>query len=242
MTNGTSTPPNRPKRFYQSASVKETPEGWQVELDGRPVKTPKRSALVLPTKALAEAIAAEWQAQGASIDPHSMPLTKLANSTLDAVIGQEGLVRAEMTAFAGNDLLCYRAESPERLRQLQHERWDPLLTWVTERFGARLHSTNGIMPVKQAEECVARLGAAVDALDPFALAAGHVMTTLMGSAVLALAHLDGRLSAQEAWEAAHLDENFQIAQWGEDAEAKKRRASRNAEMLAAAEFYRLSRI
>jgi chaperone required for assembly of F1-ATPase len=241
MKNGSHQPPQPPKRFYKGVGVAETAEGWQVQLDGRGVKTPKRRPLVLPTKPLAEAIAAEWDAQGTSIDPRTMPLTKLANSTIDGVIGREDAVRAEITAYAGNDLLCYRAERPERLVQRQHERWDPLLTWTTEHFGARLHATTGIMPVRQPEECVARLGEAIAALDAYALAAGHVITTLTGSAVLALAFIHGRLSAEEAWEHAHLDEDFQIEQWGEDAEAKKRRDARHAELRAAARFYELSR-
>jgi chaperone required for assembly of F1-ATPase len=170
-----------------------------------------------------------------------MPLTKLANTTLDGVIGREAAVRAEITAYAGNDLLCYRAERPDALVQRQHERWDPLLIWVTDHFGARLHTTAGVMPVRQAEDCITRLGEAIAALDAYALAAGHVITTLTGSAVLALALLHGRLSAEQAWESAHVDEDFQIEQWGEDAEARKRRDARSAEMLAAAQFYALSR-
>ncbi len=241
MKNGLPPPAGALKRFYKTVSIAETPEGWKVQLDGRSVKTPKRAALVLPTKALAQAIAAEWEGQGTSIDPRTMPLTKLANSTLDGVIGREEAVRAEMVAYAGNDLLCYRAEHPERLVELQHERWDPLLIWATEHFGARLHATAGIMPVAQAEECMTRLREAVEALDPFALAAGHVMTTLTGSAVLALALIHGHLTLDEAWTAAHLDEDFQIAQWGEDAEAKKRRDARHAEMQAAFTFYQMSR-
>jgi chaperone required for assembly of F1-ATPase len=242
MKDGLPQPSQPPKRFYKTALAVQTPEGWQVQLDGRGVRTPKRASLTLWTKPLAEAIAAEWQAQGPSIDPRTMPLTKLANSTLDGVADREDAVSEEVLAYAGNDLLCYRAERPEGLRQLQHEEWDPLLTWATQHFGARLHTTTGVMPVKQNEECLTRLHAAIDALDPFALAACHVMTTLTGSGVLALAVIHGRLTAEEAWQAAHLDEDFQIAQWGEDAEAKQRRDFRHAEMLAAVEFYRLSRV
>lgn len=241
MKNGSHIPAGAPKRFYKSAGIAETAEGWQVQLDGRTVKTPKRALLLLPTKALAEAIAAEWEAQTDNIDPRTMPLTKLANSTLDGVVPRMGEVRAEIVAYAGNDLLCYRAEHPDRLVQMQHERWDPLLIWATERFGARLHTTIGVMPVSQGEDCIAKLRSTVEALDAYALAAAHVMTTLMGSAVLALAHIHGRLTAEEAWEAAHLDEDFQIAQWGEDAEARARREGRYAELRAAATFYRLSR-
>ena len=241
MKNGPHQPSEPPKRFYKAVTVAETPGSWQIQLDGRPVRTPKRGLLLLPTRALADAVAAEWEAQGATIDPRTMPLTKLANTTLDGIVGQEEPVRAEIVAYAGNDLLCYRAERPERLVELQHQHWDPLLIWVTERFGARLHATSGVMPVHQSEDCIARLRKAVAALDPFALASAHVITTLTGSAVLALAHIDGRLTAEETWAAAHVDEDFQIGQWGEDAEAKKRHDARHAEMLAASRFYALSR-
>jgi len=241
MKNGSNPPAAAPKRFYETVGVAEMDGRWHVQLDGRGVKTPNRAPLALPTRALAEAIAAEWGAQTSIIDPRSMPLTKLANTTLDGVIGREEAVRAEITAYAGNDLLCYRAERPEALVQRQHERWNPLLIWVTDHFGARLHTTAGVMPVRQAEDCISRLGEAVAALDPYALAACHVITTLTGSAVLALAFLHGRLSAEEAWEAAHVDEDFQIEQWGEDAEARKRRDARSAEMQAAAQFHALSR-
>ncbi len=241
MKNGSNPPPAAPKRFYKTVGVAEMDGCWHVQLDGRGVKTPNRAPLALPTRALAEAIAAELDAQSSIIDPRSMPLTKLANTTLDGVMGREAAVRAEITAYAGNDLLCYRAERPEKLVQRQHERWDPLLIWATDHFGARLHTTAGVMPVRQADDCIARLAEAIAALDAYALAAAHVITTLTGSAVLALAFLHGRLSAEQTWETANLDEDFQIEQWGEDAEARKRRDARTAEMLAAAQFYALSR-
>lgn len=246
MKNGSSTPApagggEARKRFYEAAGVARAPEGWLVQLDGRGVKTPGRVPLALPSRALAEGIAAEWDAQGEIIDPRTMPLTKLANTAIDGVTGREEAVRAEIVGYAGNDLLCYRAERPERLARLQHERWDPLLIWVTQHFGARLHTATGVMPVTQAPGCVAKLAEAIAALDALALTACHVMTTLTGSAVLALAHVHGRLSADEAWDAAHVDEDFQIAQWGEDAEARKRREMRHAEMMAAALFLGLSR-
>jgi chaperone required for assembly of F1-ATPase len=157
------------------------------------------------------------------------------------VTGREAAVRDEIVAFAGNDLLCYRAAHPEALAALQREAWDPLLAWARERFGAHLVTTVGIMPVEQAPEAVARLAEAIGGFDAFALAACHVMTTLTGSALLALAHMDGRLTLEEAWNAAHVDEDFQISRWGEDAEAIKRRDLRKAEMTAAAQFFQLSR-
>jgi chaperone required for assembly of F1-ATPase len=243
MKNGSSpsAPKTLPKRFYKAVSVEAGEGGWRVLLDGRGVKTPQRASLALPTKALADAIAGEWDAQAASIDPATMPLTRLANTTLDGVIGREEAVHAEIVAYAASDLLCYRAESPEALVQLQSQNWDPLLAWARERFGAHLVTAKGIMPVAQPPESIAKLAEAVAGLDAFALAACHVMTTLTGSAVLALATIQGRLTTEEAWAAAHVDEDFQIARWGEDAEAIKRRDARWKEMSAAASFYQSSR-
>lgn len=242
MRNGSHLPgQNAPARFYKTASVKAQDGGWQVLLDGRAVKTPKRAVLLLPTEALAEAIAKEWNAQGASIDPRSMPLAKLANTTLDAVVGREEPVRDAIAAYGTNDLLCYRAERPEALATRQAERWQPILDWARGELGVDLVTTSGVMPVEQPRETLAQLRGVMAELDAFALAACHVMTTLMGSAVLTLALLRQRLTAREAWEAAHLDEDFQIGIWGEDAEAEKRRALRWAEMQAAVAFYEISR-
>jgi chaperone required for assembly of F1-ATPase len=241
MKNGSRISSALPKRFYQSVTVEAAGGGWRVLLDGRPVKTPKRLALALPAQALAQAVAAEWEAQADVINPASMPLTKLANSALDGVTGREEAVRGEITAYAGNDLLCYRAAHPEALALLQRQAWDPLLAWAQERFGANLTTTAGVMPVAQAPEAVAKLGKAIAGFDAFALASCHVMTTLTGSALLALAHMHGHLTLEEAWEAAHVDEDFQISRWGEDAEARKRRDLRLAEMRAASAFFRLSR-
>jgi chaperone required for assembly of F1-ATPase len=235
-------PKQAPKRFYQTVSIASTDEGWQVLLDGRGVKTPKRMALLLPAKALADAIAAEWDAQTGSIDPRTMPMTRLANTTLDGVIGREEAVAQEIVSYAAHDLLCYRAENPEDLARLQQERWDPLLAWAREHFGAALTPTSGIMHISQPDDAVARLRDAVMTLDAFALAAAHVMTTLTGSAVLALAHIHGRLGLEDAWNAAHLDEDYQIGRWGEDAEAQARRALRLAEMTAASWFFHASRV
>lgn len=229
------------KRFYKTVTVEDTPAGWRIMLDGRGVRTPKRAPLALPSKALAERVAAEWRAQGDAIQPHTMPLTKLANTTLDGVIGREDAVRDEVAAYAGSDLLCYRAERPRELVRRQQELWDPLLAWARQAIGVELKATSGVMPIAQPQESRERVRAAIGRLDPFALAACHVMTTLTGSAVLALAFIAGRLTVQEAWSAAHLDEDFQNANWGEDWEARQRREFRHAEMTAAAIFYEASR-
>jgi chaperone required for assembly of F1-ATPase len=241
MKNGSRLSPALPKRFYRAVTVEAADGGWRVLLDGRAVKTPKRLALLLPTQALAQAIAAEWEAQADVINPASMPLTKLANSALDGVTGREEAVRDEITAYAGNDLLCYRAGQPEALAHLQRQAWDPLLAWAEQHFGAKLKTGAGVMPIAQAPAALAKLAEAMVRFDAFALAACHVMTTLTGSALLALAHMHGRLTLDEAWTAAHIDEDFQISRWGEDAEAKKRRDLRLAEMQAASAFFRLSR-
>jgi chaperone required for assembly of F1-ATPase len=229
----------RPKRFYRTASVAGDAPPFQVLLDGKPVRTPARRPLALPARALAEAVAAEWQVQGEHIDPVSMPLTRLVNSAIDGVAGREEQVRADIAKYAGGDLLCYRAGQPRELARRQAEAWDPVLAWAREALGARLVAAEGIVPVEQPEAARAAIAAALARLDAFALAAHHVMTTLTGSALLALAHGAGRLSAEEAWAAAHVDEDWQIAQWGEDAEAKARRDRRWAEMQAASRLLEL---
>jgi chaperone required for assembly of F1-ATPase len=222
-----------PKRFYKSASVSGDAPPFEVLLDGKPVRTPARRAMALPSRALAEAVAAEWQAQGKQIDPACMPLTRLVNSAIDGVAGREAEVRADIAKYAAGDLICYRAGQPRELAQRQAEAWDPILTWARQALGARLIAGEGVVPVEQPEEARAAIAAALARLDPFALAAHHVMTTLTGSALLALAHAGGRLTAEEAWAAAHIDEDWQISQWGEDAEAKARRDRRWTEMQSA---------
>jgi chaperone required for assembly of F1-ATPase len=230
-----------PKRFYSEVSTEADDEGWRILLDGRQVKTPKRSELLLPTAALAEAVAEEWRAQGARIDPGSMPLTRLANTALDGVAPNLLAVAEDVLGFAGRDLICYRAGSPETLAECQRQCWDPLLAWTDEHYGARLVATEGVMPLDQPPNSLAALRTALTCLEPFPLTAVHVMTTLTGSAVVALAHAAGRLSLEESWAAAHVDEDFQIGHWGEDADAMRRRAGRLEEMTHASRFLALSR-
>jgi chaperone required for assembly of F1-ATPase len=207
-----------------------------VLLDGKPIRTPAKRELVLPTRGLAEAVAAEWSAQGERIDPRAMLLTRLANSAIDGVWGREAEVRADIAKYAGSDLVCYRAEGPEELVRRQAEAWDPVLTWARHALRADLQVATGIMPVAQPEAGTAALAAALDGLDAFALAPLHVMTTLTGSVLLALACVRGHLSAEAAWALAHIDEDFQIGKWGWDAEAKARRERRWAEMAAASQM------
>ncbi len=229
----------RPKRLYRSVSVDGAASAFRVLLDGKPIHTPARRELALPTRALAEAVAAEWDAQGEHIDPGAMPLTRLVNSALDGVAGREAEVRAEIVKYAASDLLCYRAEGPADLVRRQAQAWDPVLAWVRAALGTRLVIGQGIAPVAQPPAAGAAIERALAGLDAFALAAHHVMTTLTGSALLTLAHAGGRLTAEEAWAAAHVDEDWQISQWGEDAEAAARRQRRWAEMQAASRLLAL---
>jgi chaperone required for assembly of F1-ATPase len=234
--------PPLPKRFYRDVGVAARDGGFALTLDGRGARTPGKRALAFPTPALAQAVAGEWAEQGAFIDPRQMPLTRLANSAIDGVAGAMAPTRADMAAYAGADLLCYRAAAPETLLALQAAVHDPLLAWAREALGAAFVATDSVMHVRQPEAALAAARAALDAIDdPFAVTALHVMTTLTGSVILALAVALERLPTDEAWRAAHVDEDFQIGQWGEDDEAMIRRALRWREMQAAARMLRLAR-
>ncbi len=227
------------KRFYKDVAVEPSKDGFAVLLDGRPVRTPGKLPLAVPTRALADAIAQEWAAQGPHIDPASMPLSKLAITTIDGVAKSMPQVAADIVAYAGSDLLCYRAEEPEALIRLQADAWDPVLRWAQDALGARFTVGKGVIPVVQSPAALERVAAAVAPFEPMALTCLHVMTTLMGSALLALAHAKGQLSVEEAWAAAHVDEDWQIARWGVDVEAAERRARRLREMQAASRFLEL---
>lgn len=222
-----------PKRFYSTVAVEERADGFGIALDGRLARTPKKNALVVPTLRLAEAVADEWQQQTVHIDPATMPLTRLANTTLDGVTGREADVAADIAKYAGTDLLYYRAAHPPGLARRQAELWDPVLAWATEMLGVNFRVATGLMPIEQAPGVTASVLARVEVQPPVVLTALHVITTLTGSALLALAVLDRRLTPQEAWAAAHVDEDWQIAEWGEDAEAQARRAQRWRDMEAA---------
>jgi chaperone required for assembly of F1-ATPase len=226
--------PALPKRFYKAVTIGETSGGGhRVLLDGKSIRTPQKMELALPMAALARAVAVEWEAQSEVIDPATMPLTRLANSAIDGVRGREAEVRADITRYAGSDLVCYRAEGPEELARRQVAAWDPIVAWSRDVLGARFEVARGIVPVAQPEAATSAVSGALARHDAFVLAALHVMTTLTGSALLALAHARGRLTAEDAWSAAHVDEDWQISQWGDDAEASARRRHRWAEMQAA---------
>jgi chaperone required for assembly of F1-ATPase len=223
-----------PKRFYEKAAVEEREEGLVLTLDGRMARTPGRNPLAVPNRALGEAMAQEWQAQVEVINPALMPLTRIANSAIDGVAEQAEAVADEIVKYAGSDLVCYRAGEPERLVAAQSQHWDPVLAFARERYSARFLLSEGIVFVEQPEEAIAAIRARVaQEHDPFRLAALNVMTTLTGSALIALATADGAFTADAAWEAAHVDEIVQESIWGEDADAIRRRAVRKIDFDAA---------
>ncbi len=224
------------KRFYERASVGADN---QVLLDGRPVRTPGRAPLALPGASLAEAIADEWQAQGETIDPRSMPLTGLANAAIDRIAPAKAAFAAGLAAYGESDLLCYRAEGPAPLVARQTEAWDPLLAWARDRYDVVLAVTSGIVHKAQPPETVARLAAAVEARDHFELAGLSPLVTISGSLVVALALAEGATGLGAAWAAASLDEQWQAEQWGEDEEAVRALAGRRADFAAAARFLSL---
>lgn len=228
-----------PKRFYTDVSVELRDEGHTIHLDGRPVRSPAKNSLALPTQVLAQAIAAEWEAQVDVIDPETMHLTRIANSAIDGVKGREAELIDEIVNYAASDLLCYRAEHPEQLVQNQAHAWDPLLSWAATDCGISLQPGGGIMPIAQSKEALAAVRAALEGAEALELAPMHVLVTLSGSAVLGLAVRRGHIEPAAAWTVAHVDEDWQIEQWGEDAEASARRAYRWQEFAAAARFLML---
>jgi chaperone required for assembly of F1-ATPase len=225
------------KRFYKDASVGE---GNAVLLDGKPVKTPRGAALILPTRALAEAIAEEWRTQEGDLKPDAMRLTKLAFAAIDAAPERASMAE-QAAAYAKSDLICYRAEGPDALVIRQAHGWDPVLDWLHQTHGARLKTATGIGYVDQPPEALARLCARAASLDPFALAALHTATTITGSFALGLALSEGRLTAADAFALSRLDEAFQAEKWGRDAEAEARAAALLADLEAAEHFLRLAR-
>lgn len=232
-------PPLKP-RFYKTVRVESNDAGGQILLDGRTIKTPAKNTLVLPTAQLAAAVAAEWSNQGEHIDPASMPLTRMANTAIDAVSVHIVEVRNDIVAFSKNDLLCYRADGPETLAERQAEHWEPILEWARAKLGATLVTTQGVMPVAQPTETTRAIEDTVAPLNAFRLTGLHVITTLTGSAVLALAVEKSGISPDAAWAAAHVDEHFQAEQWGQDAEAAERENIRRTEFNAACQLLTLT--
>jgi chaperone required for assembly of F1-ATPase len=227
------------KRVYREATTRQAGDGSGIALDGRPMRTPAKHELVVPSAALAAAIAAEWDAQQDDIRPATMPLTRLAATAIDRTRTQRDLVIAETANYAGTDLVCYRAERPPELIARQQAEWQPLLDWAMLRYDASLAVTNGILPQPQSPAALKAFAAAVAAQDDFRLTALHAMTAACGSLVIALALLEGRLDAAAAFAVSQLDETFQIGAWGEDAEAAARRQGLVDDIAAAARFVEL---
>ncbi len=237
----TATQSKNPKRFYTAATVADQAGGgFQIQLDGRSIKTPAGRALAVPSRALADAIAEEWNAQGEEIVPASLPLTRLANSAIDGVADREGEVVQDILNYAGTDLICYRASSPAGLVAEQARLWNPILSWVRSEYDAPFVVGTGVAHIDQAGASLDAIRRAVAAFPPFKLAALHVMTSLTGSALIALAHANGFLDTDAAWAAAHVDETWQASQWGEDFEAAQRLKNRHSDFLNASRFFELA--
>lgn len=229
------------KRFWKTAAVREAEGGWTVALDAKPIRTPAKNPLVVPSRALAEAIAAEWNGQGEEISPASMPLMRLASTAIDLVSKRHEVVAAEVAKYAETDLVCYRAERPPQLAHRQQAGWGPLLDWAMLRYDAPLSVTSGVIPAAQNPASLKSFHGVVASYSPLELTALHAITTACGSIVLGLALVEDRIDAEEAYALSQLDETFQIEQWGEDAEAARRRASLREDILNAALFLRLLR-
>lgn len=225
------------KRFYKEVAVAAQDGGFVVQLDGKPVRTPGRAVLLLPTERAAQIVADEFAAQGETLDLASMPTYRLVNTAIDGVANDPQAVLEDILRFSSSDLLCYRADAPDSLVRRQNEAWDPVLDWARTALGARFNLAEGVIHVEQPRESIAVLGVHLgQRAEPLRLSALHVMTTLTGSALLALAVDFGERDAEAAWSAAHVDEDFQAEFWGQDAEAIARRTSRKRDMLAAAKL------
>lgn len=231
-----------PRRFYKFATVAAVEGGWSVLLDGKPLRSPAKRPFVLPTEALAAAVAEEWQSQGERIVPHSMPLMQFAATAIDRLADDRNPVIEEIVGYGRSDLLCYRADEPPALVRRQEEQWQPLITWLSERYDVALTVTAGIVAVEQPPHTLATFRRVLEACDPFALTALAGATSAAGSLVIALALAENRLSAEEAADAALLDELFQAEKWGSDPEAERRRTAIRADLAAAKRLHALSRL
>lgn len=227
------------KRFYETASVAACDRGFRVELDGKPVRTPMKAMLTVPTRPLAEAVAEEWAGQGETLSMAGMHLTQLAATAIDRLSLLREEVVDTVVAYAHTDLLCHRVDHPLDLVERQRALWQPLLDWAAFAYDAPLTVTHGILPVKQPPEAVAALRNAVAAYEDYHLAALGNATQVLGSIVLALALTAGRIGPEEAFELSQLEETFQMERWGEDAEAAARRAAIRNEVEATQRFARL---
>ncbi|WP_375174788.1 ATP12 family chaperone protein [Pseudooceanicola sp.] len=226
-----------PKRFWKITEVSEEAGGYAVTLDGRPVRTPAKAPLIVPTRALAEMIAAEWDAQEDKVDPRGMPVTRGANAAIDKVAVQHAEVADMLAAYGDSDLLCYRADSPAELIARQAAGWDPLLDWLAAHYGVRLDPRTGIMPAPQSEAALARLRAEVHGMDAFELAAFHDLVSLSGSLVIGLAATCDVQPIEDLWALSRIDEHWQAEQWGVDDEAAEAEEIKRRSFLDAKRFY-----
>jgi chaperone required for assembly of F1-ATPase len=231
--------PTAGRRFYRTVGVSEEAGGFAIRLDDRPVRTPAGRSLVVPSRALAQAIAAEWEAQGDKLQPATMPMLQLANAAIDRILPDPAAVVAQLAGYAETDLICHWAPEPAELVARQRRLWQPLLDWAALTLDAALKPVTGVIAQSQPAAALEALQAAVAALDPFRLAALYILTTATGSLVIGLGVLQGRLDVAAAWEAAQVDELFQIERWGEDSEAAGRRASLRADLETAARYLAL---
>jgi chaperone required for assembly of F1-ATPase len=228
------------RRFWKEATVERQGEAWTVRLDGRPVKTPGKNDLALPTRALAEAVAAEWQAQEEVIDPRRMPFTRAANSAIEKVAPQRAEVAQMLAGYGDSDLTCYRAAGPEELVARQAAAWDPLLDWAEAEFGARLIPVEGVMHQPQPPQALARLAAPLEEMTVFELTGFHDLVTVPGSLVIGLAAARRAFAPEALWQAARVDEQWQQEQWGEDDEAAAAAAAKQADFLQAQQFFHMA--
>jgi len=229
------------KRFWSEVSVEAGEGGFAIRLDRRPLRTPAKAPCLVPTRALARAVAAEWAAVEGVVDPAAMPLTRTANSAIDRVMPECAAVAAIVAAYGEADLICYRAPHPQGLARRQGEVWNPLLAWAAEALGAPLVSVEGVVHVAQPPESLARLGAAVRAHGPWELTALHDLVSISGSLVIGLAVSHGHLDAGTGWTLSRIDEDWQIEEWGEDAEAVAQAERRRADFANAARLLELVR-
>lgn len=228
------------KRFWKDTSLAEAEGGWQVLLDARPVRTPLKSAMVLPTREMADVVAAEWHAQEGVIDPLSMPVTRSANAAIDKVTVQHSEVAAMLAAYAETDLLCHRAEAPKELADQQNKGWNPVLDWAAETYSAPLAVVSGILPADHPDESLAIYARVVAGYRPFSLTALHDLVTLSGSLVLGLSVANGQIEPDTAWRLSRIDEDWQVSQWGEDEDAAEAAEIKRRAFLHAATFLGLA--
>ncbi|HEY6048181.1 MAG TPA: ATP12 family protein [Sphingomicrobium sp.] len=227
------------KRFWKEVSVEPVDDGWSLALDGKPVKTPARLALVVPTQALGEAIAGEWRSVEGDVDPRAMPLTGLANAAIDRVAPERQAFAGGLARYGEADLACYRSDWPPELVERQRAAWDPLLAWARRRYDVDFSTTSGLMHIPQPQATVERLAHEVERLDAFHLAGLSPLVTVGGSLIAALAVLEKAITPDRAWDAVSIDERWQLEQWGADGEAETALDNRRSDFFAAVRFLEL---